>query len=158
MKIIEANPEEAETVRIVMQSAFEEYKQDSPPSGAMEETTESIQKAVQNQEETAAVCYIDNTAVGVVRMREEEDSMYFFRLSVLPEKRGNGIGMALVQWVEKKAASLGKTTVYCKVRASTPQNVKRYERLGYYIFDRYIVEKPDKPAFKVISMKKQVTT
>ncbi|MDQ0300007.1 GNAT superfamily N-acetyltransferase [Salibacterium salarium] len=156
MKIVEAKPEEAETVRIVMQSAFEEYKNDSPPSGAMEETTESIKIAVRNKEETVAVCYMNDNPAGIVRVKEDGAALYFFRLSVLPDKRGKGIGRALVRWVEDKAIMLGKPTVYCKVRASTPQNVKRYEEMGYTIFDRYTVEKPGKPAFKVISMKKQV--
>ncbi|MFZ4452937.1 GNAT family N-acetyltransferase [Salibacterium aidingense] len=156
MKIVEVNSSEAETVRLLMQRAFKEYNNDCPPSGAMEETTDLIQTSIASREETAAVCYVEERAVGVVRVREEEDSLYFFRLSVPPEERGHGVGTALIRWAEKKTVQLGKQTVYCKVRGSTPQNVKRYERLGYHIFDTYTVDKPEWPAFKVISMKKTV--
>ncbi|MFD2705988.1 GNAT family N-acetyltransferase [Salibacterium lacus] len=156
MKIVEVEAAEAETVRIVMQQAFAEYDKDVIPSGAMQETTESIQASIADGEETAAVCYLENRPVGVVRVREEEDALYFFRLSVPPEERGSGIGSALIRWVESKALQLEKETVYCKVRAAAPHNVRRYERLGYHIYDTFTVDRLEWPAFDVIAMKKKI--
>ncbi|MGY4691280.1 GNAT family N-acetyltransferase [Salibacterium sp. K-3] len=156
MKIVEAAPAEAEIVKVVMQRAFAEYSSEAVPSGAMNETTASIQASIANEEETAALCYVGTRAAGVVRVKEEEEALYFFRLSVPPEERGSGIGTALIRWVESKALQLKKETVYCKVRASTPHNVRRYERLGYHIYDTYTVERPDWPAFDVIAMKKKI--
>ncbi|SFP86159.1 GNAT family N-acetyltransferase [Salibacterium halotolerans] len=156
MKIEEVHAIDAETVKYVMQRAFAEYNNDPVPSGAMQETTESIQASIAGGEETAAVCSIENRPVGIVRVREEDGALYFFRLSVLPEERGNGIAAALIRWVESKALQLEKEIVFCKVRASTPHNVRRYERLGYHIYDTFTVDRPEWPSFDVVSMKKKI--
>jgi ribosomal protein S18 acetylase RimI-like enzyme len=152
-EITEAGPSEASLINAIMYEAFWEYRNDSPPSGAIQETTESIQ-AEMEQGERAAVWWKDGKAAAMIRFRPEEDYMYFHRLSVRPSQRGNGAAAALIRWVEKAAAEEQFKGIYCKVRASTPQNVRMYQRMGYETVREYTAEKEGLPSFGVVVMAK----
>lgn len=152
-EITEAGPSEAALINAIMYEAFWEYRNESPPSGAIQETTEAIQ-AEMEQGERAAVWWKDGEAAAMIRFRPEENYIYFHRLSVRPSHRGNGAAAALVRWVEKTAAEEQFEGVYCKVRASTPQNVRMYLRMGYGTVREYTAEKEGQPAFGVVVMAK----
>jgi ribosomal protein S18 acetylase RimI-like enzyme len=56
--------------------------------------------------------------------------------------------------VEKAAAEEQFKGIYCKVRASTPQNVRMYQRMGYETVREYTAEKEGLPSFGVVVMAK----
>ncbi|MDZ5784420.1 GNAT family N-acetyltransferase [Marinococcus luteus] len=154
-EIKEAKPSEAALINAIMHEAFWEYRNETPPSGAIEETTEAIQSGLE-QGERAAVWWKDGEAAAMIRFRAEEEYIYFHRLSVRPSYRGHGAAAALVHWVEETAAEEHFKGVYCKVRASTPGNIRMYERMGYGTVREYTAEKEGKPPFGVVVMEKML--
>ncbi|MFB5661844.1 GNAT family N-acetyltransferase [Alteribacillus sp. HJP-4] len=149
-----AGQEQAEEIREVMHQAFAQYNSEKPPSGAMLETASSIRTILAEETEKALLCFMNLEPAGMVRIREEKKSLYFSRLSVVPAFRGRGIGKALIKEVERYAIEMNKQMVTCKVRVSTPDNIKRYEAAGYHIYDTYELEKPGWPPIAIVAMKK----
>ncbi|MEW9669871.1 GNAT family N-acetyltransferase [Ammoniphilus sp. 3BR4] len=147
---------DASLIHEVMIKAFLEYKNEIPPSSALYETIESITDALQKEDEQAAICYKDSKPVGLVRFKFKENGVYFYRLSVLPEKQGKGIAKAILNWLEGYAIKNSKPSIFCKVRLTIPRNIKLYNSLGYYIYAEEVVNKPNGIKIRVVSMKKQL--
>lgn len=143
----------APLIHELMIKAFMEYKDEIPPSSALEETIEFIAFALENGEQ-ALISYIQNEPVGMVRFRLNENGIYFYRLSVIPEKQGNGIAKRILKSLEEYASQLGKSAVLCKVRMTIPKNIQLYRSMGYSIYDEEIVNKPNDIKIKVVSMMK----
>lgn len=137
--IREATPEDADTVYSLMMIAFEEYRTATPPSSALEETDESIVQALREQSESAAILYEDDTATAMVRFKYIDDAIYFFRLSVVPNRRRRGYARQLVKWIEKQGISKGLNISRCKVRQSVHNNLVLYQDMGYEIVDSELV-------------------
>ena len=52
---------------------------------------------------------------------------------MLPQWRNNGIGTAILDYVEQRARQIGAAGVRLGVRLQLPHLVARYERMGYRI-------------------------
>lgn len=138
-----------------MIQAFIEYKDEIPPSSALEETVPSISTALVNGEQ-ALISSIDEKPVGMVRFRVKEDCLYFYRLSVIPKKQGRGITKEILKSLEQYARELEKPMIQCKVRMAVPKNISLYRSIGYQIYVKEIVYKPIGISVKVISVMKQL--
>ena len=92
----------------------------------------------------------------MVRFRLKDNCVYFYRLSIIPEKQGQGIAKELVNALDDYAKQNEKPTIQCKVRMTVPKNIKLYESIGYRIFDEEVVHKPNGVTIKVVSMQKQL--
>jgi predicted GNAT superfamily acetyltransferase len=46
--------------------------------------------------------------------------LYFYRLSVIPEKQGKGIAKKIFKSLEEYANKVDVTTILCKVRLTVP--------------------------------------
>ncbi|WP_252311258.1 GNAT family N-acetyltransferase [Sinobaca sp. H24] len=156
IEIKKAGASQAGTIKKIMHEAFEEYNRFDPPSGAMKETEESISHSLTEEREWAAVLYENGSPLGMVRVKEEETRLYFMRLSVVPEARGRGYAKALIDWVETEAENAGKSEVYCKVRCTTEDNIRRYEKLGYEVYHTLTVTRLGTP-FDIVAMSKPIT-
>ncbi|RIE03715.1 GNAT family N-acetyltransferase [Cohnella faecalis] len=155
VEIREAGEEEAGTIHALMMGAFEEYRAAVPPSSALSETVESIREAIRNGSESAAILYEDDKAAAMVRFRMEEDSIYFFRLSVLPARRRRGYAKKLIQWIEQRGVGQGKLYSRCKVRQSVQNNMVLYQDRGYEIIDQELVVRPE-GSVKALKMEKKL--
>ncbi len=153
--IREATPEDADTVFSLMMIAFEEYRTAIPPSSALEETEESILKGLQEQTEFAAILYEDDTATAMVRFQYIDDAIYFYRLSVIPNRRRRGYARQLVKWIERQGISKGLNVSRCKVRQSVQNNLVLYQNMGYEIVDQELVVRPN-GTVKALKMEKQL--
>jgi len=132
MTIREAVKDEASTLLWLMQMAFQEYAGVlDPPSGVHVETIETVRRKLTAG--GAALALVDEQAVGFAFYEPHGDGLYFGRLSVLPEFRNQGIGAALLHYVEQRARNIGAAGVTLGVRLQLPHLVARYERLGYRI-------------------------
>lgn len=138
-----AQPADAMDIHRVMLAAFEEYRNKAVPSSALDEKAESIKTCLKEKEEKAFLFWRDNTAVGTVRFKEQEDALYFFRLSVLPEERGKGMARQLIQALEDYAAAHHLAVLHCQVRMSEERNIALYKNNGFYISGKKTVVKPD---------------
>lgn len=155
MEIKFAEVSDAPIIHDLMIKAFLEYKDDVPPSSALEETVQSVLIALKVGEQ-GLISYVDNQPVGMVRFQLKEEGLYFYRLSVIPEKQGIGIAKKILRSLEDFAIEKGVSTIFCKVRMTVPKNIKLYSSIGYGIYDEEVVHKPNGINIKVVSMLKRL--
>lgn len=155
MKIISAQATDAPIIHDLMIQAFMAYKNEVPPSSALDETIESISTALHNGER-AFIGYMNDKPVGMIRFQVEEDHVYFYRLSVLPHKQGQGIAKELLKSLETYTFAQDKSIIKCKVRMAVPKNIALYHSIGYKVYDEETLSKPHGVNLKVVSMMKLV--
>lgn len=150
-----ANICDASLIHHLMIRAFSEYKNEIPPSSALDETVQSITAAL-NEGEQSVIGFIDNIPVGMVRFRLKAEGLYFYRLSVIPEKQGEGIAKRILTFLEEYAKQKECQIIFCKVRMNVLRNIYLYQSLGYQITGEEIVHRPNNIKFKVVTMKKEL--
>ncbi|MCM3409798.1 GNAT family N-acetyltransferase [Metabacillus litoralis] len=150
-----ATTSEAAVVHDLMIKAFIEYNNESPPSSALDETVHSVLDALEKGEK-ALIAFDENRPVGMVRFQLKNEGLYFYRLSVIPEKQGKGIGKKILSSIEDYANKVGVSTILCKVRMTVPKNINLYSSIGYSVYDEEVVHKPNNVNVKVLSMKKEL--
>jgi GNAT superfamily N-acetyltransferase len=118
------------TLLAIVRAAFEEYRGlHSPPSGAHSETVESLTDKLAGS--CAVLAYVGSKPAGCVFYDPGEESVYLHRLAVLPHYRGRGIARQLIEYVEGRAAALGRASVRLGTRLVLARNRAFYARLGY---------------------------
>ena len=136
MVLREAADADVRTLVRLMRVAFEEYRDRlDPPSAAHDETEETVRTRL--AEGSAVIAFNAAEPVGFAFYQTQDSHVYFSRLSVLPEHRRQGIGRALIEYVETRAQELGFKGVRLGVRLQLPHLKDRYERLGYRVA-RYV--------------------
>ncbi|QDQ00970.1 GNAT family N-acetyltransferase [Lysinibacillus fusiformis] len=156
MEIVLAEVKDAPIIHEVMLQAFKEYEHATPPSSALSETVASIEQAL-NCGERAFIGYIKDQAVAMVRFTVNNTGIYFFRLSVIPEKQGLGLARALIIELEKYGRTQRKRISECKVRMSVRRNIELYHSLGYVITKEEVVKNRNGIAISVVTMAKVLT-
>ncbi len=146
-----ARADDAPLIHRLTQQAFEEYRgQLQPPSSAHDETEAVVARAL--REGGAVLALEDAQPVGAARFRHQPGHLYVGRVSVPPQRRGQGIAMALMLAIEDQARRLGVPAVELQVRESLPSNVRLYEKLGYAVIRRE--PHPRNPDFVSLRMRK----
>lgn len=146
--IREASPSEADRAAEIIRAAFEEEAVLDPPSGAIRETGDIVRGKM--QQGGLVLAEIDGRAVGCVLYELREGHLYFGRLGVLPEHRGQGLGGALIAYVEARAQALGAPRIEIAVRTALPLTRARYERLGYGLIEERCHEGYTVPTYAVL--------
>jgi ribosomal protein S18 acetylase RimI-like enzyme len=154
MEIKFAEVSDAPLIHELMINAFLEYKDEVPPSSALEETVQSISTALK-EGELSLIAFADHVPVGMVRFQLKEEGLYFYRLSVTPEKQGQGIAKKLLKSLEEYAHKKEVPTLLCKVRMTVPRNIYFYSSIGYKIYHEEVVHKPNGININVVSMQKK---
>jgi ribosomal protein S18 acetylase RimI-like enzyme len=148
-----ARAEDAPQIHRLTQQAFEEYRgQLLPPSSAHDETEAVVAQAL--REGGAVLALEHDQPVGAARFAHRPDHLYVGRVSVPPERRGQGIAVALMQALEDQARRLGVPAIELQVRESLPSNVRLYQKLGYVVIRRE--PHPRNPDFVSLRMRKDV--
>ena len=150
-----AKTTDAPIIHDLMMQAFMVYKNEIPPSSALEETIQSITTALENDEQ-AVIGYMANKPVAMVRFQVKEDCLYFYRLSVIPEKQGQGIAKDILKALEVYALEREKSLIQCKVRMAVPKNIALYQSVGYEIYDEEVVYKLNGSIVNVVAMMKRL--
>jgi ribosomal protein S18 acetylase RimI-like enzyme len=151
-----AGAEDAYLVHKIMLLAFEEYRNIDVPSSALNESIESIEKSIKNGYEKALLYFNDDTPMGSVRFKTEDNSLYFSRLSVSPEARGKGIAKSILAWLEEYAKTNAIPEITCRVRMSVPKNIQLYKSVGFIIEKEEVVTNPNGFLVKTVVMKKTI--
>lgn len=126
-------------------SAFEEYRGKLvPESGAFRETASGIAEEMM-RDTGAIVAERNRVMVGCVMYRIYEGDLYFGRLSVLPDVRGQGLAKRLIAAVERQARLLGLPGVRLGVRVVLTDNQALFQSLGYREISREAHEGFDYP-------------
>ena len=88
------------------------------------------------------VAYVDDVAVGCGAVRRlDEATAELKRMYVAPSVRGQGIGRALVEALEREARLLGVTRIVLETGTRLTPAIKLYEALGYVripLFGEYL--------------------
>jgi ribosomal protein S18 acetylase RimI-like enzyme len=155
MVINAAISSDAPVIHDLMIKAFMEYKNENPPSSALEETVQSVSDALEKGEK-ALIAFEENNPISMVRFQLKDEGLYFYRLSVIPEKQGKGIAKKILKSLEDYANTINVTTILCKVRMTVTKNVQLYSSIGYGVYGEEVVHKPNGINIKVVSMKKEL--
>ena len=140
-----ATATDAAAIAATIAASFEQYRgRLEPESGAFRETAESI-AAELARESGAIVAERNGRMVACVMVKLEEDDLYFGRLSVVPEARGEGISRRLVEAVEDEARRRELAGVRLGVRIVLVENQKLFSSMGYVETSREAHEGFDHP-------------
>jgi ribosomal protein S18 acetylase RimI-like enzyme len=155
IKIVYADDRDIPLIHLLMRRAFAEYDVTDAPSSAMDETMDSIQAAREDGEQSL-IAYMDDEPVGMVRFQIQEDTIYFYRLAVIPEQRGCGVATSILKELENTAKFDHKMSITCRVRALVTRNVHLYQSLGYKIIGESRVHKANGQNVPVAIMRKHI--
>lgn len=144
------------SIHQIMHDAFREYSGHDIPSSAMNETAQAIGEAIQNGIENGLLCLLDGIPSGSARFIMESSSLYFKRLSVVPEARGKGLASAIIHWLENYAKEQGKEKIYCRVRMDTPENIAFYQKGDFVISKEETIINKDGNVIDTCLMEKSV--
>ena len=130
----------AKALHEIMIAAFEETRSYPIASSALDETVNTIEIEL-SQGAKGFIVERKGKPVAGVRVKLEDDAIYFYRLSVLPSERGKGHAKKLLQHIEKYAQAFGHKISRCKVRVEVERNIDLYNKYGYAIKESSIVSR-----------------
>ena len=145
--------DQPETIIHIIHEAFDRYKEEPIPSSALYETATTITTEIE-QGVRMFGGHIDGEHVAVVKVIEQEDALYFARLSVLPTAQGKGYAKEMVQFIEALALAEGKQAVTCRVRKTEVGNIQLYTKLGYSIILEEYTKNKQEQGMIVVTMHK----
>lgn len=133
---LDAGPECVDEACEVMHRAFAEYSLKGRPSGALVEDARSLRAEMADGTHLAVVRVGGRMTAMVKYHRTADGALYFGRLGVLPEARGQGLAGLLVRELRVRSRDEGTRGLTCCVRANEPGNIALYEHLGMRIVGR----------------------
>lgn len=94
-------------------------------------TLDYLAKQLAWDSELVMVAEEDGEVVGVVVGTIDGSRAYFYRLAVLPEKQGLGIGQQLVKAIEERFRQRGVSQILIMVNQDNQDVIPFYHSLGY---------------------------
>jgi len=86
----------------------------------------------------AIICYVDDKAIGCGAFKEYDQSkVEIKRMFVLPEYRGHGIAMKILNELELWAAELNYHEYVLETGKKQPEAIRLYQKAGYAIIPNY---------------------
>jgi ribosomal protein S18 acetylase RimI-like enzyme len=140
-----ATPADAPAIAATIAAAFEQYRgRLRPESGAFRESADAIATEL-TSDSGAIVAERNGRMLGCVMVKLLEGDLYFGRLAVLPDARGQGLAKRLVEAVEDEARRRELPGVRCGVRVVLTDNQRLFWSLGYLEIGREAHEGFDHP-------------
>ena len=122
---------DAPALAATIAAAFEQYRGKLvPESGAFRETADGIATELKKGA-GAIIAERNGNVLGCVMTKLEEGDLYFGRLSVVPQARGEGLARRLIAAVEDDARTRGLPGVRLGVRVVLTDNQRLFQSLGY---------------------------
>ena len=129
-----AEERDAALLAALVTTAFEEYRTTLvPPSSAHRETADSLRAVMAGAGGGALIAFDGAVPAGCVVFHDEDEDLYFGRLSVVPGSRGRVVARALIRAVEEYAAARGYPGTRLGVRLALPANGTLFASLGYEV-------------------------
>jgi ribosomal-protein-alanine N-acetyltransferase len=94
-------------------------------------TPSRVTASVHNPNALVVIARASGRIAGFGIMRYNDDEAHLDLLGVAPERRREGLGRGLVEWLEKPALVAGISAAFLEVRESNHGAQAFYERLGY---------------------------
>lgn len=131
---------DVDALHALTQIAYAEYNDSPTPSTATAETQRDVREKFWTGAFRAVVVEADGgRIVGAARFRVDSDGLYFFRLCVHPEFRGQRIARKLLDWLEAEGRRSHALKLRCQVRLIIPRNVALYQGAGFDIVSQHTV-------------------
>ncbi|QQE73793.1 GNAT family N-acetyltransferase [Brevibacillus composti] len=112
-------------------SAITRIWQETGLDGQEAESLNDLAKQLAWDSDLVMVAEQEGRVVGVVVGTIDGTRAYFYRLAVLPELQGTGIGRMLVESLEKRFKQRGVNRVLIMVNQDNPEVLPFYRALGY---------------------------
>ncbi len=121
---------DAEAASQVIRSAFaDQLRPTRPPSSALRETAASIAGKIEAGGGVGA--WAEARLVGLALWQVAGDSLHIARVSILPERRSEGLSRRLLGMCEDAARARGLSRMTLRVRLELPENERLFERFGF---------------------------
>jgi tRNA threonylcarbamoyladenosine biosynthesis protein TsaE len=124
-----AGPADAATVVGLVHAAFGARPPLDPPATALEETEESVARALADH--AGLLATRDGAPVGAMLLEPEGEALWMRRVSVHPGAQGAGVAGALVGAAERHAADAGHARLMLLAREELPATLAFWDHLGY---------------------------
>jgi ribosomal protein S18 acetylase RimI-like enzyme len=125
-----ARPDDARAIAELVRLAFgAQSRPTNPPSGALEETAETILEHLVHG--GGAISEADGAFVGAVLWAEDDGALYLSRLAVDPAHRRRGIARALIDEAEREARRRGLARMTLGVRLVLEDNRRLFASSGF---------------------------
>ena len=86
----------------------------------------------------AIICYVDDKAIGCGAFREyDESKAEIKRMFVLPEYRGHGIALKILNELELWATELNYKEYILETGKKQPEAIRLYQKAGYSVISNY---------------------
>lgn len=146
----EATDADVPTVVRLIHAAFEEYRGTlDPPSGAHQETEDSVRRKMSSA--AVVMAFAAGVPSGCLFYERAADHLSFSRLAVPPSHRGRGIGRALIAYVEQQEQALNRRCVRLGVRIALTRLRAYYERLGYRVVEHGAHDGYGEPTYVILA-------
>ncbi len=133
VRVDPARVDEAPDILDVIRTAFGARPPLDPPAPALQETTESIARALAG--DGGLVARLDGEVVGALLFRPADRLMRFVRVGVDPAVHHRGVASVLVGAAEEEAVRRGYHRAAVAVRAELPSTQRFWSRRGYVQVD-----------------------
>jgi [ribosomal protein S18]-alanine N-acetyltransferase len=94
-------------------------------------TTQRVLRSIFDAETNVVVALVAGRLAGFAIMKYHDDEAHLLLLAVQPKARRQGIGAALVAWLEQSALAAGVGQVWLEARQSNAPARAFYRQLGY---------------------------
>ena len=94
-------------------------------------TPARVKKQIHDKETMVLVASVSGVIEGFAIMKLLDDDAHLLLLAVQPKMQGQGIGRALVEWLEASCRTAGIQRIRLEVRASNSAARRFYERLDF---------------------------
>jgi len=133
--IRKAEINDVKAIQAIINEAFNKYIKDAGIPGnvdALKETPEDIIKDINSKE--VFVALVNNIPAGTIRVEIKHDKTALItRFGVMPEYQNNGIGRAIMNYVDKFLVSKHIEKVYLYTASKHKDLVRFYYSMGFYI-------------------------
>ena len=127
-----ATPADAEVIADISHLAYAEFRHRVRPRfQALSETPAHIRAEIDSLQSVYGLAIWGGRPVGHVRYQVRDALMMASRLAVLPPYRRQGIGRALMEWLEWEARRWELAKIRGEVRTAFPRLVRFYLGMGY---------------------------
>jgi ribosomal protein S18 acetylase RimI-like enzyme len=133
--IKKAKTEDAKAVWQITNKAFKKYVKDAGILGRVDALKESLEDIINEiNKKEVLVAFFDNIPVGAIRVEFiNNETALITRFGVMPEHQNNGIGRAMIDYVDNllKSKSIKKVSLY--TASKHKELVRFYYSMGFYI-------------------------
>ena len=134
LNIRQADVNDIKSVKEITKAAFKEYAKKACPEAAksaLTETDDDIQKDIETK--YVSLAFLEDTAIGSLRIDSDGDVAYLSRFGVLPGYRSSGCGRLLLENAFKKLKDNGVKKLYLHTASKASTLMRFYYGRGFYV-------------------------